>query len=162
MNSRDLCLIDKLNDLAQAGVASFKIEGRMKNEHYVGGVVNAYKRAMNGDNFDYWNELEKLPHRPYTTGFTFNDKLKEFDKSAASVSDYLIIAVVIEDENKNILIKVKNKITTGDEIEILSPSVSNGKTFIFSDETVNVPGQIAAIDCPHRLESCDILRKKTR
>jgi len=156
MNSRDLCLIEKLKDLAQAGVASFKIEGRMKNEHYVGGVVNAYKRAMNGENFDYWSELEKLPHRPFTTGFTFNDKIKEFEKSAASISTYIIVAVVME-ENK---IKIKNKITAGDELEILSPSGSNGKTFVYNGETVNVPEQIVSIDCPCKLEVCDILRKR--
>ena len=53
MNSRDLCLINKLNELADAGAASFKIEGRMKNEHYIGGVVNTYRRAMNGEKFDF-------------------------------------------------------------------------------------------------------------
>jgi len=159
MNSRDLCLIDKLNELADAGIASFKIEGRMKNEYYVGGVVSAYRRAMNGENFDYMTELEKLPHRPFTAGFTFNDKDKEFEKSAATISNYIVAAIVTENNQ----IRIKNKITTGDEVEILSPSKdSNGKTFVFSGETVNVPEQIVTIDCPYTLEPCDILRKKVR
>jgi len=163
MNSCDLCLINNLNELADAGVASFKIEGRMKNEYYVGGVVSAYRRAMSGENFDYMAELEKLPHRPFTTGFTFNDKNKEFEKSAASISNHLIVAVVTENNQEtDVQIRIKNKITEGDEIEILSPSGSNGKTFIYSGDTLNVPEQIVSINCPYKLEPCDILSKKVR
>ncbi|MCL2196204.1 MAG: U32 family peptidase [Treponema sp.] len=158
MNSRDLCLINKLNELADAGVASFKIEGRMKNEYYVGGVVNVYSRVMNDEKFDYMAELEKLPHRPFTIGFTFNDENKEYDKSATSISTYIVTAVVME----NNCIKIKNKIETGDEIEILSPSACNGKTFVFNGDTANVPEQIISIDCPYELKPCDILRKKVR
>ena len=156
MNSRDLCLIEKLNELADAGVASFKIEGRMKNEHYVGGVVNIYKRAMNNEKFDYINELEKTPHRPFTTGFTFNDEKKEYEKSAVTLSSHKISAVVIEDNQ----IKVKNKIITGDELEILSPSDCNGKTFIYNGETVNIPEQIVQLDCLYNLKPFDMLTKK--
>ena len=155
MNSRDLCLIEKLNELADAGVASFKIEGRMKNEYYTGGVVNTYRRAMNGEKFDYLSELEKLPHRPFTTGFTFNDKNKEFSKSSAIMLSYQIAAVVTE----NNLIRIKNKITKGDEIKILSPSAYNGKTFIFGGDTVSIPEQIVSIDCPYKLKPFDILYK---
>jgi len=158
MNSRDLCLIEKLNELADAGVASFKIEGRMKNEHYVGGVVNVYRRAMNGENFNYMEELDKLSHRPFTAGFTFNDKQKEFTKSSAVIINNKIAAVVMEKNQ----IRIKNKITKGDEIEILSPSDHSGKTFIFSGDTVSVPEQIVAIDCPYKLEPFDILIKKNR
>ena len=158
MNSRDLCLINYIQELAGAGIASFKIEGRMKNEYYVGGVVNAYRRAMNGEKFDYFNELEKLPHRPYTAGFTFNDKNKEFNKTAASISNNIIAAVVEE----NNYIRIKNKIANGDELEILSPSVHNGNTFIYNGETANIPEQIIAIDCPYKLQACDILSKKAR
>ncbi|MCL2265174.1 MAG: U32 family peptidase [Treponema sp.] len=158
MNSRDLCLINKLNELADAGVASFKIEGRMKNEYYVGGVVNAYRRVMNGEKFDYMEELEKLPHRPFTTGFTFNDDNKEFEKSAKTILNYQIAAVVMENDQ----IRIKNKISQGDEIEILSPSGVNGKKFIFNGDTVRIPEQIVFIDCPYKLEACDILCKKVR
>jgi len=156
MNSRDLCLINKLYELAEAGVASFKIEGRMKNEFYVGGAVNAYRRVMNGEEFNYMDELEKLPHRPFTTGFTFNDKIKEFEKSSSVILNYQIAAVVMED-NK---IRIKNKISKGDEIEILSPSGSNGKIFSFDGDTVSIPEQIVSIDCPYKIEPCDILIKK--
>ena len=170
MNSRDLCLISKLNELADAGVASFKIEGRMKNDHYIGGVVNTYRRVMNGEKFDYMVELDKLPHRPFTNGFTFNDKNKEFEKSAASISTHLIVAVVTENNQDltdsersgeaGIQIRIKNKISTGDEIEILSPSDNNGKTFVFNGDTESVPEKIVSIDCPYVLAAFDILCKK--
>ena len=156
MNSRDLCLINHLQELADAGIASFKIEGRMKNEHYVGGAVNAYRRAMNGEKLDFMTELKKLPNRSYTTGFTFNDQNKEYYKTAASISNN-IIAAVVEDNNH---IRIKNKIINGDELEILSPSSCNGKTFVYKGETANIPEQIIAIDCPYKLEPCDILCKE--
>jgi len=158
MNSRDLCLINHLQELADAGIASFKIEGRMKNEHYVGGAVNAYRRVMNGEKFDFMTELKKLPNRSYTTGFTFSDQNKEYYKTAASISNNIIAAVV---ENNN-HIRIKNKIVNGDELEILSPSSCNGKTFVYKGETANVPEQIIAIDCPYKLEPCDILCKKAQ
>jgi len=170
MNSRDLCLINKLSELADAGIASFKIEGRMKNEYYVGGVVNTYRRAMNGEKFDYLAELEKLPNRSFTTGFTFSDTNKEFEKSAATILNYQIAAVVTENNQElnskektdifEVQVKVKNKISKGDEIEILSPSESNGKTFVFNGDTVTVPETIIAMDCPYQLRPYDILRKK--
>jgi putative protease len=172
MNSRDLCLINKLNELAEAGIASFKIEGRMKNEHYAGGVVNVYRRAMNGEKFDYAAELEKLPHRPFTTGFTFGDDHKEFTKSSAVILNYKIAAVAAEKNQDlaalersgidEVQIRIKNKIETGDEMEILSPSENNGKTFVYNGNTVNVPEQIVSINCPYKLEPYDILLKKLR
>ena len=175
MNSRDLCLINKLRELADAGVASFKIEGRMKNEFYVGGVVNIYNKAMNGEIFNYSDELDKLPHRPFTTGFTFNDNNMEFHKSSSISLKYHIVAVAIEDSQEEkpeclvpdredsfkVQIKIKNKITNGDEIEILSPSGSNGRIFIYNGDNVNVPEQTVFINCPYKLEPFDILIKKT-
>ena len=166
MNSRDLCLINYLNELSDAGITSFKIEGRMKNEYYTGGVVNIYKRAMNGEKFNYLEELEKLPHRPFTSGFTFSDQNTEFTKSSKIVLNYQIAAIVIEDSGRSdsvtVQIKVKNKINTGDELEIVSPNESNGKTFIYKGDTVNIPEQIVSIECPYKLELYDILRKEAR
>ena len=156
MNSRDLCLINQLKELADAGAANFKIEGRMKNEHYTGGVVNIYRRAMNCENFDYMSELEKLPHRPFTTGFSFNDKQKEFEKSSSIISNYQIAAIVKENNQ----IVIKNKISQGDELEILSPSACNGKTFVYNGDTLKIPEQTAFIDCPYSINSNDILIKK--
>lgn len=95
LNSRDLCLIDRLQELAAAGVASFKIEGRMKSEHYIGGAVNAYRRVMDGRKFNAYAELEKISHRPYTTGLAFASAETEFPRSAGQVQTHEIIAVAV-------------------------------------------------------------------
>ena len=156
MNSRDLCLINHLRDLADAGVKSFKIEGRMKNEHYVGTVANAYRRVLDGEKFDYMSELEKVSHRPFTTGFTFAAHDTEFLPSSSQIQTHEIVGVCIGSSD----ILVKNKLKAGDEIEILSPDQNNGKIFIFEGETANVPETIVKIDCPYKLNANDILRKK--
>ena len=78
MNSKDLCLIDYLPELMRAGVCSLKIEGRMKSVHYVATVVSTYRKAIDScfANIEKYKvrkawreELEKVSHRPYTTGF---------------------------------------------------------------------------------------------
>jgi putative protease len=127
LNSRDLCLIDHLQELADAGVGSFKIEGRMKSEHYVGGVVNAYRRKMdsvppsqvlpplpksapiigndnsvgvfpvNAHHSLYTTELHKISHRPYTTGLALSNKETEHTASAGQIQTHEIIAVVCND-----------------------------------------------------------------
>ncbi len=130
----------------------------MKNEHYVGAVVNTYRRVLNGENFDYMAELEKTSHRPFTTGFTFDKTETEFLTSAAPVQTYEVIGVCTG--NNEIIIK--NKLVTGDEIEILSPDKNNGKTFIYTGETANVPESLITIECPYKLSANDILRKNRK
>jgi len=156
MNSRDLVLINHLQELADAGVRSFKIEGRMKNEYYVGGVVNTYRRAMNGEKFDYMRELDKFPHRPFTTGFVFSDADKECLTSTTAIRNYEIAAV----SKGNGEIIIKNKITPKDKLEILSPSETNGKIFEYTGEPANVPETVIKIDCPYPLQPYDLLGKK--
>jgi putative protease len=167
LNSRDLCLIDHIKELADAGVASCKIEGRMKSEYYVGGTVNAYRRKMNGEKFNTAAELEKLPHRPFTTGFTFGDKNKEFTESTRQTQTYEVIALSLG-ENK---VRQKNYFAAGDEAEILSPTATFNKTFIIDEiydtdgnkmPTAKTPEQIIQISCPFTLAPGDILRKKSR
>ena len=155
MNSRDLVLINHIKELADAGVRSFKIEGRMKNECYVGGVVNVYRRAMNGEKFDYMHELSKIPHRPFTTGFVFGDQEKEFFLSSAIIQNFKIVGV----SKGGGEVLVKNKIKPNDEIEILSPSETNGKKFEYKGDIANVPETVIQIDCPYPLQPCDLLRK---
>jgi putative protease len=176
LNSKDLCLINHLQELADAGVASFKIEGRMKSEYYVGGVVNAYhSRMKNAAEFDYMTELNKTAHRPFTAGFTFGDKTAEFTKSANPIQTYEILGIVLDgaaysDKNQYILLKQKNKFSLGDEAEILSPDENFNKNFTITKilnekgeeiESAKTPEQIVKINCPFHLHPNDILRTKT-
>ncbi len=156
MNSRDLCLIDHLSELIAAGVTSLKIEGRMKSEYYVAGVVHAYRQALDGIKKDYQHELLKIPHRPYTTGFTLGDtSSKQYADRAASLQTYEFVGLV---KSPTELI-IKNKIVPGDTLEILSPHDYDGQTFVWTDAVANVPESVVTFTCPYPLRPNDILRK---
>ncbi len=156
MNSKDLCLIEHIDELKEAGVVSFKIEGRMKSEYYVACVVNAYKEALAGIKKNFISELEKTAHRPFTTGFTFRKDSTEFTCSAKSKQTYEFVALM----KSNTQGLIKNKVLPGDEIEILSPTDTNGKKFNWENDMCNTPETLVEIKCPYKLNANDILRKK--
>ena len=140
LNSKDLCLIDHIDELAKANVSSFKIEGRMKSAYYVATVVNAYKRAI-----DYMyeceknrqkyvtpkhlqEELKKASHRKYTTGFTFNDNsITQNYESSSQEQESVFKAVVLDVKKNKILVEQRNKFSVFDELEILSPKTCFNK-----------------------------------
>lgn len=78
MNSKDLCMIEHIPELIEAGINSLKIEGRMKSSYYVASVVKAYRQAINKyiEDPKWMKELEKFSHRPYTTGFYFDEEIR--------------------------------------------------------------------------------------
>jgi len=125
MNSKDLCLINHLDDLACAGVTSFKIEGRMKSEYYVASAVNAYRRALNKEDFDFQNEIDKSPHRPWTTGFVFEKTDALFIEHTNQVSSYEVVGLCLGAGK----VLQRNVFCTGDELEILSSGENHNKTF---------------------------------
>jgi len=131
-NSRDLCMIEHLPALIDAGVWSFKIEGRMKSIHYLASVVKVYREAIDAWYRDpaayrvpkrWLSELSAISHRGYCTGFYFGDP----DQTAANLDDvilpgYRFVAKVLErapDGGARVL--VKNKIVSGDAVDILYP-----------------------------------------
>jgi putative protease len=129
LNSKDMCMIKYLNELAAAGVTSFKIEGRMKSPYYVATVVNAYRRAIDNyytnNTFDesLIDELEKTSHRRYTTGFFFGAKDKEYLESSMPVQTHEFMAIVKDDyKDGKVLIEQRNRFRVGDEPEVLSPN----------------------------------------
>jgi len=137
MNSKDMCLIEHIKELVDAGITSFKIEGRMKTPYYVATTVNAYKRAIfdyenkTGPSFDYVEELEKTSHRLFTTGFYFGAYDKTNPLSATPVQTHDFIGVVLEDSRDGkVLIEMRNKFSKGDELEILSPGESFNEKFV--------------------------------
>lgn len=129
LNSKDLCMIEYLDQLIDAGVTSFKIEGRMKSPYYVATITNAYRRAIddlkNGKPFDKTciNEVEKTSHRRYTTGFYFGSKDKEYIKDSMPIQSSEFMAVVKEDANNGYAtIEQRNRFKRGDKLEVLSPN----------------------------------------
>lgn len=134
-NSKDLCMIEHIPELIEAGVTSFKIEGRVKNELYVATVVKAYREAIDAyfeNPSDYrvsqsiLNELEKVSHREYTSGFYFGKPTDEQQlyTSNTYIQEYVIAGVVRSwnPDTKIAVIEQRNKFVKGDALEFISPS----------------------------------------
>ena len=170
LNSKDLCLIEHLKELEDAGITSFKIEGRMKSVYYVANVVNAYRRAIDGQTFNYMEEVKKSSHRNYTTGFYFDEQERECLEQSTPVSTHDFVGVVIEDtQNGVLLIEQRNMFKVGDELEILSPNENFNKKivvkFILDEDNNNIlearkVQQKLSINSEFDLKKGDILRKK--
>ena len=170
LNSKDMCLIDHLKELEEAGIASLKIEGRMKSDYYVASVVNAYRRALDGfSDYDVLhNELEKTSHRRYTTGFYFGAEDKEYLESSMPVQTYVFIAKVVEDaKDEQVKVEMRNRFRVGDTLEVLSPDGNFLKTITISKiidskgeeiEDAKRVQEIVTINCPYSLKAGDILR----
>ena len=176
LNSKDMCLVDHIGELIEAGITSFKIEGRMKTPYYVATTVNAYKRAIkdylegNKPSFNYVEELEKTSHRLFTTGFYFGAYDKTNLDSATPVQSHDFIGIVLEDsKDGKVLIEMRNKFIKGDELEVLSPGESFNEKFIVDkveDEEGNILEVINKVQSKvwiytdKKLLKNDILRRK--
>ena len=171
LNSKDLCMIEHIKELENAGIYSLKIEGRMKSDYYVASVVNAYRRAIDGKN-DLQTlkfELEKTSHRRYTTGFYFNSNDKEYLESSMPVQTAVFVAKVIEDSKNGMAkLEMRNRFKINDELEILSPDNTFLKK-IKIEKIIDSKGEeiddckkvqeIVLVNCPYQLKEGDILRK---
>ncbi|HSB30274.1 MAG TPA: U32 family peptidase [Candidatus Sulfobium mesophilum] len=133
LSSKDLCMIRHLGILADAGIESFKIEGRMKGINYVAGVVKAYREAIDaiGGPVDsvvekrWMRELAMFSSRGFTTGMFFGrqaDVDYNFDEKSYRMSHELI-GVVLEVKGEDAKISLKNRLDTGDHVEFLSPGL---------------------------------------
>lgn len=135
-NSKDLRLIEHLDKIIDAGVASLKVEGRMKSPYYVATVVNSYRRAIDyyyackKENKPYKvpqeliDELNKASHRAYTTGFMINDgQVKQNYDTTHQEQDSKFMAVVLEVQDDRILVEQRNRFSVGETLEILSPNL---------------------------------------
>lgn len=178
MNSKDLCMIEHIPELIEAGINSFKIEGRIKSSYYVASVVKAYRQAIDKyfedpKNYKYdpkWlKELEKPSHRPYTTGFYFDEEIRQNYETSAYIHNYDMIGVV-RDYNKEThiaTIQQRNKVFNGDFVEVLAIKGDN-KIIKLEDmrkengveiETANRPQMIFTVKCYEELQVNDILVK---
>ena len=182
LSSKDLCLIKEIPEICEMGVTSLKIEGRLKSEYYLASVINAYRTAIddyynNPEGFDYKkyeDELNKVKTRDLTT-FFFNDKdnkdFQEFNGKQYN-PDYEFAGIVSEYNPEKTLIKIGNKLTCGDELELIIPGKIEPQVFkierMWDDETgepidfVNPGklGQSAYIDMPIYAEPGWLLRRK--
>jgi len=181
MSSKDLCMIEHIPELIEAGINSLKIEGRMKSSYYVASIVKAYRQAIDRyiedpKNYKYdpklKEELMKPSHRPYTTGFYFDEKIRQNYESSAYIQDYDMVGIV-KDYNKesNIAtVQQRNKVCNGDLVEVLAIKGSN-KIIKLEDmrkengeaiESAHRPQMIFTVKCQEELKVNDILVKKKK
>lgn len=158
-NSKDLCTIEHIPELINSGITSLKIEGRVKTSFYVATVVGAYRREIDrylSSPEDYvfdpaeLEELCKVSHRPYTTGFYFGRPGADAQvyENSSYIRDYELIGIVrsYDPKTKTIVVSQRNRFFEGDEIEIMQPMKPFIKTTV--RELYNENGE--KIDCaPH-------------
>ncbi len=154
MNSRDMCMIDHIPDLIAAGVTSFKIEGRMKSAYYAAAVTNAYRHAIDsalrGEPLaQIWrDEVDKLSHRPYCTGFYYGDPGQHYSETSY-YSDAEVCAVVEEcDAEGNAVLTQRNRFCLGDRVELMT---NDHEPIAFSVEYMENAGGEAIDAAPHAM-----------
>ena len=158
-NSRDMCMIEHIPEMVAAGVSSFKIEGRAKSAYYTAVTVNAYRHAIDdylseGENFILkpWirEELEKISHREYSTGFYLGGEPGQAVHSGGYIRHYNQVAVCEEylDETTSVITQ-RNKFLVGDTLDILPPDGVPFETVCLS--LTNAEGE-AVESAPHPME----------
>ncbi len=170
-NSKDLNMSAHLDKMKEAGICSFKIEGRMKSEYYLATVINAYRRCIDGGfSPQVERELLTAAHRDYTTAYTLgaNDKTVNYtDSQTKGDCDY--IANVVDCSGGFARVEMRGRFAVGDRLEVLSPDENFGKSFIVesaatgSGESVTdckLVQEIYTINCPYALRAGDILRRR--
>lgn len=142
LNAKDLCMINHIEQLAEAGVTSLKIEGRAKSAYYVSVVTNAYRMAVDwhksnpGQPLPEWisDEVFKVSHRKYCTGFFFgHPKNCQYYETSGYVRNYDVVAVIDKCENGIVYAIQRNRFFLGDTLEILAPGQ---KPFVFKPELI--------------------------
>lgn len=179
LNSKDLNLMDYISELSDAGVISFKIEGRMKSEYYLATVINAYRRAIDayyekGSDYktdsSFQTELLKTAHRDFTTAYFLgqNDRTVNYADSQ-SKGTHKFIATVIDAKDGYIEVEMRNRFKIGDNLEVLSPTENLNKiitvTEMFDENGVPVTDaklvqQKIKIKTNLKLSKGDMLRAK--
>ena len=180
-NSKDLCMVEHIPELMEAGIDSFKVEGRMKTALYVATVARAYRRAMDDwkmgrDVFErnvewYKEEIGKCTNREFTTGFFFG-KPGSGDHiygSSTYVKNYTYLGTVDEVDGRGLArIEQKNKFSAGETVEVMKPDGRNLSAVVRAirgeDGTVQESAphakQIVYVDLGEGLEEFDILRRR--
>lgn len=170
-NSKDLNMSAHLKEMAEAGVCSFKIEGRMKSEYYLATVINAYRRCIDGGfNETVARELMTAAHRDYTTAYMLGENhstVNYTDSQAKGDCDY--IANVLSGGNGEAVVEMRGRFKVGDTLEVLSPTDNFGKSFVV-ESAKNGAGEPVSdcklvqehytINCPYVLSAGDILRRR--
>ena len=171
LNSKDLNMSAYLDEMRQAGVCSFKIEGRMKSEYYLATVINAYRRCMDGGYSGVVErELATAAHRDYTTAYALGENhgtVNYSDSQAKGDCDY--IGNVAGTEGDCVLVEMRGRFRKGDVLEVLSPSENFGRSFEVGNvwlpdgsltDDCKLVQTVYKVECPYKLSTGDILRRR--
>lgn len=180
-NSKDLCMIEHIPELIEAGIDSFKIEGRMKTALYVATVARTYRKAIDDyltspekykENMDwYLEQISNCTYRQFTTGFFFGKPSEEsqiYDNNTY-IKEYTYLGIVGDCNEEGLYqIEQRNKFSVGEQIEVMKPDGRNilvtVKRIVDEDgnemESAPHPKQVLYIDLGQELEMYDILRRQ--
>lgn len=178
-NSKDLCLLEYLPDLISAGVDSLKIEGRMKGINYVASVIRVYREALdryreNPETYqvksEWLEELKKISHRGYTSGFLFGTPGQEdHEYQTGYLRSHEFVGVVTDlAEDGTIIIEVRNRICADDELEFIGRGMVSHRFSLsgMTSETnayplpVAHPNQRIRLRVPFQVEPLDLIRRE--
>jgi len=169
LSSHDLNAASFLDKLKNAGITSFKIEGRMKTSYYIAVVVNAYRMALDGteSNEIIEGELEAVSHRPYSSGFYFGRLEKNTFNDGLYHSSGVFAGVALSDSSDGKLtLMQRNRFSLADTLEVLSPGKAGAPFTVesitdengSSTDSAPHPKQIITVNCPIKAQKGDIIR----
>lgn len=181
-NSKDLCMIEHIPEMMDAGIDSFKIDGRMKTALYVATVARTYRKAVDAaassreayEKILPWclEEISKCTYRQFTTGFYFGkpDENTQIYDNNTYINEYIYLGIVGETEGNTVGIEQRNKFSVGEVIEIMKPDGTNRETKVLSIvnedgeemESAPHPQQKLKVTLDAPALSYDILRKKAQ
>ena len=179
-NSKDLCMIEYIPEIIDAGIDSLKIEGRMKTALYVATVARTYRKAIDDffvseecyrSNMEYYKEeISKCTYRQFTTGFYFQkpDENTQIYDSNTYVKEYTYIGMVEDYKDGKLKLTQRNKFSVGEVIEVMNPDGSNEFLTVHSIEdeegkpmeSAPHPKQVIWVDVKKELPKGYILRRK--
>ena len=170
-NSKDLNMLSRLREMENVGVRSFKIEGRMKSAYYLATVINAYRRAMDGEDEKMSaDELLAVAHREYTQAYADGQNRHTVNYAdSQSKGEYVYIADVLDSHDGWVYAQMRNRFYKGDVLEVLSPDNHFKKSFTVTEmytskgeqtDDAKLVCETYKIACPYQLKKGDFLRRK--
>ena len=178
-NSKDLCMIEHIPEMIEAGIDSFKIEGRMKTALYVATVARTYRLAIDDYLKDpklyeehmlwYLDQISNCTYRQFTTGFYFGkpDETSQIYDSNTYVREYTYLGIIGEESDGRYRIEQRNKFSVGETIEIMKPDGQNIETVVRAiinedgetQESAPHSKQVLYVELDKKAEKYDILRR---
>ena len=179
-NSKDLCMIEHIPEIIEAGIDSLKIEGRMKTALYVATVARTYRKAIDDYQKDpelyrqnmpwYLDQISNCTYRQFTTGFFFGKPSEEaqiYDNNTY-VKEYTYLGIIGEEKDGTYRIEQRNKFSVGEKIEVMKPNGDNIEVIVkriltedgVEQESAPHPKQVLYVDLGIQVDEFDILRRQ--